>query len=111
LTAVRTNAGTIYHRVKTKSEMQTGRTPRQVKAMITCGMNTSTIREQLLQKNKLTLDKAIEQYLIEMARKRSNQMEKTATTFDNSIDIIYYSKKKGQQDELKMGNSGELEIN
>jgi len=57
------------------------------------------------------LDKAIEQYLIEMARKRSNQMERTATTFDNSIDIIYYSKKKGQQDGLKMGNSGELETN
>jgi len=46
-----------------------------VKTIITCGVNNSTIREQLLEKDKLTLDKAIEQYfIIETARERSDAM-------------------------------------
>ena len=59
-----------------------------IKTMIICGVNNSTIREQLLQKDELTLDKAIEQcMIIEMSKARSDAIEGTVTT-GSSVDAI-----------------------
>ncbi|XP_024890884.1 uncharacterized protein K02A2.6-like [Temnothorax curvispinosus] len=59
-----------------------------VKTMIICGVSNSTIREQLLQKDELTLDKAIEQcIIIEMSKARSDAIEGVKTN-GNSVDAI-----------------------
>lgn len=59
-----------------------------IKTMIICGVNNSTIREQLLQKDELTLDKAIEQcMIIEMSKVRSDAIEGTVTS-GSSVDAI-----------------------
>lgn len=59
-----------------------------IKTMIICGINNSTIREQQLQKDELTLDKAIEQCLIiEMSKARSDAIEGAATS-GSSVNVI-----------------------
>ncbi|XP_024876805.1 uncharacterized protein K02A2.6-like, partial [Temnothorax curvispinosus] len=66
-----------------------------IKTMIICGVNNSTIREQLLQKDELTLDKAIEQCLIiEMSKARSDAIE-GAQTNGNSVDAINRRRNQG----------------
>lgn len=63
-----------------------------IKTMITCGVNNSKMREELLQQDDLTLEKAIEKCLIiEMTKERSESMDKIN---GKEVDAVKWSKSK-----------------